>query len=159
MPLTDTAIKKIKAADKPTKVSDERGLYLLANPSGSKLWRWKYRFDGKEKVMPLGQYPDVSLAQAREAREAARKLLATGADPMAQRKSEKIARRLAVEDTFASVAKKWWEGWKAARSDSHTVYVWRRLEADVFPAIPSLTKPSEDALAITSFAETSWRSR
>lgn len=54
---------------------------------------------------------------------------------MAARKFDKIARRLAVEDTFAAVAKKWWESWKAARSDSHTVYVWRRLEADVFPAI------------------------
>lgn len=69
MPLTDTAIKKLKASDKPVKVSDERGLYLLVNPSGSKLWRWKFRFDGKEKVLPLGQYPDISLAQAREARE------------------------------------------------------------------------------------------
>ncbi len=135
MPLTDTAIKKLKAGDKPVKVSDERGLYLLVNPSGSKLWRWKYRFDGKEKVLPVGQYPDISLAQAREAREDARKLLALGNDPMAQRKAKKIARRLAVEDTFAATAKKWWESWKAARSDSHTLYVWRRLEADIFPAI------------------------
>lgn len=135
MPLTDTAIKKLKAGDKPVKVSDERGLYLLVNPSGSKLWRWKFRFDGKEKVLPLGQYPDISLAQAREAREDARKLLALGNDPMAQRKAKKIARRLAVEDTFAAIAKTWWESWKAARSDSHTLYVWRRLEADVFPAI------------------------
>lgn len=135
MPLTDTAIKKLKPSDKPVKVSDERGLYLLVNPSGSKLWRWKYRFDGKEKVLPLGQYPDISLAQAREAREDARKLLALGNDPMAQRKAQKIARRLAVEDTFAAIAKKWWESWKAARSDSHTLYVWRRLEADIFPAI------------------------
>jgi integrase len=135
MPLTDTAIKKLKASDKPMKVSDERGLYLLVNPSGSKLWRWKYRFDGKEKVLPVGQYPDISLAQAREAREDARKLLALGSDPMAQRKAKKVARRLAVEDTFAATAKKWWESWKAARSDSHTLYVWRRLEADIFPAI------------------------
>jgi integrase len=65
----------------------------------------------------------------------ARKLLAAGADPMARRTAEKIARRLAVEDSFSAVEKKWWESWKAARSESHTVYVWRRLEADVFPAI------------------------
>lgn len=135
MPLTDTAIKKLKPGEKPVKVSDERGLYLLINPTGSKLWRWKYRFDGKEKVMPMGQYPDVSLAQAREAREAARKLLASGADPMAQRKAQKVARKLSVENSFATVAQLWWDSWKAARSDSHTVYVWRRLEADVFPAI------------------------
>lgn len=135
MPLTDTAIKKLKPGEKPVKVSDERGLYLLINPTGSKLWRWKYRFDGKEKVMPIGQYPDVSLAQARDAREDGRKLLASGADPMAQRKAQKVSRRLSVENSFAAVAALWYASWKAARSDSHTVYVWRRLEADVFPAI------------------------
>jgi len=135
MPLTDTAIKKLKPGEKPVKVSDERGLYLLVNPTGSKLWRWKYRYEGKEKVMPLGQYPDVSLAQAREGRDEGRKLLAAGADPMAQRKAEKVAKRFAVEHSFAAVARLWWENWKAARSESHTQYVWRRLEADVFPAI------------------------
>jgi hypothetical protein len=66
MPLTDTAIKKAKPGAKPVKLSDGRGLYLLVSPAGSKLWRWKYRFLGKEKVMALGAYPDVSLAQARE---------------------------------------------------------------------------------------------
>ena len=67
MSLTDTAIKKAKPGDKPVKLSDGKGLYLLVNPVGSKLWRWKYRFLGKEKVMSLGAYPDVSLAQARDA--------------------------------------------------------------------------------------------
>lgn len=84
--------------------------------------------------MAVGAYPDVSLSQARDMVDEARKQPA-GANPMAARKSEKIARRLAVEDTFVAVAKKWWKSWKAARSDSHTVYVLRRLEADVFPAI------------------------
>uniref|UniRef100_UPI00356AB824 Arm DNA-binding domain-containing protein n=1 Tax=Hydrogenophaga sp. TaxID=1904254 RepID=UPI00356AB824 len=128
MPLTDTAIKKLKPAEKPVKVTDERGLYLLVNPTGSKLWRWKYRFEGKEKVMPFGQYPDISLAQARNAREDARKLLATGADPMALRKTQKVARQLAVANSFAEVARLWWANWKAARSDSHVLYVMRRLE-------------------------------
>lgn len=63
MPLTDTAIKKAKSADKPAKLSDGKGMYLLVNPAGSKLWRWKYRFSGKEKVMPPGAYPDVSLVE------------------------------------------------------------------------------------------------
>lgn len=135
MPLTDTAIKKLKPTGKPVKVTDERGMYLLVQPSGSKLWRWKYRFDGKEKVMPLGQYPDVSLAQAREGREEARKLLASGVDPMAQRKADKIARRFAVENSFSNVAGLWWESWKEARTTHHAEYVLRRLKADVFPAI------------------------
>ncbi|MGE0430188.1 tyrosine-type recombinase/integrase [Hydrogenophaga sp.] len=135
MALTNTEVLKAKPGPSPVKMADGRGLYLLITPAGSKLWRWKYRFLGKEKLMAIGAYPDVSLAQARDKVDEARKHLANGSDPMATRKSDKIARRLAVEDTFAAVAKKWWESWKAARSDSHTVYVWRRLEADVFPAI------------------------
>ena len=135
MALTDIAIKSSKPRESAFKLSDGRGLQLHITPQGSRLWRWAYRHEGKQKLMALGVYPDVSLAQARDKADLARKLLATGVDPMATRKSEKIARRLAVEDTFAAVAKKWWESWKASRSDSHTVYVWRRLEADVFPAI------------------------
>ena len=135
MSLTNTEVQKAKPADTPVKLADGRGLYLLVQPSGSKLWRWKYRFLGKEKLMALGQYPDVSLAQAREAVDSARKALAAGIDPMEQRKAEKVARQRAVEDAFAAVAKGWFENWKAARSDSHVGYVWRRLEADVFPAI------------------------
>lgn len=135
MPLTDTAIKHLKPSDRPLKVSDERGLYLLVTPTGSKLWRWKYRFLRKEKVMPLGQYPDVSLADARAARDKARTLLASGTDPMAQRKAEKIARQFAAENSFAAVARLWWQSWKSARTANHTASVLRRLEADVFPAI------------------------
>ncbi len=135
MALTDIAIKSSKPRESAFKLSDGRGLQLHITPQGSRLWRWAYRHEGKQKLMALGVYPDVSLAQARDKADLARKLLATDVDPMVARKSDKIARRLAVEDTFAAVAKKWWESWRAARSDSHTVYVWRRLEADVFPAI------------------------
>lgn len=135
MALTDTAIKLCKPKATAFKLSDGRGLQLHVTPKGSKLWRFAYRFDGKQKLMALGVYPDVSLAQARGKVADARKLLGAGADPMVQRKAQKVARRLAVEDTFAAAAKLWWESWKAARSESHTVYVWRRLEADVFPAI------------------------
>lgn len=135
MPLTDTAVRSAKPRDRAYKLTDERGLHLHVTAQGSKLWRWAYRFDGKQKLMALGQYPDVSLAQAREARDGARKLLANGTDPMAQRKSDKMARRLAAENSFAAIARTWWEGWKSARSASHVEYVWRRLEADVIPAI------------------------
>lgn len=135
MPLTDTAVRSAKPRDRAYKLTDERGLHLHVTAQGSKLWRWAYRFDGKQKLMAMGQYPDVSLAQAREAREGARKLLANGADPMAQRKANKVARRVAVESSFAAVARTWWESWKSARSASHVNYVWRRLEADVIPAI------------------------
>ncbi|MBX9870549.1 MAG: integrase arm-type DNA-binding domain-containing protein [Burkholderiaceae bacterium] len=135
MPLTDTAVKKTKPSASPVKLSDGKGLYLLVTEKGSKLWRWKYRVDGKEKVMALGAYPDVSIAQARDAMANARKLLASGSDPMIKRKADKLARQQSAENSFAAVARLWWEHWKTTRSDNHTVYVWRRLEADIFPAI------------------------
>ena len=83
MALTDTEIKKAKAKEKAYSLNDSGGLYLWITPSGGKLWRWAYRFEGKEKLMSLGKYPDVSLAQSRERHAEARKLLATGVDPMA----------------------------------------------------------------------------
>lgn len=135
MSQTDTAIKKAKPAAKPVKLSDGKGLYLLISPAGSKLWRWKYRVLGKEKVMSLGSYPDVSLAQAREGLDKARKVLAAGSDPMAIRKADKVATRAATENSFESVARLWWAHWKPGRSEQHAGQVMRRLEADVFPHI------------------------
>ncbi len=104
MALTDTEIKKAKATEMAYSLNDSGGLYLWITPAGGKLWRWAYRFDRKEKLMSLGKYPDVSLAQARARHAEARKLLATGVDPMAQRKAEKTAKKAAVENSFQSVA-------------------------------------------------------
>jgi hypothetical protein len=92
MKLTDLAIKAAKPRDKPFKLSDSRGLFLLVNPGGSKLWRWRYRFDRKEKLMALGTYPIVGLAHARELHLAGRKTLAAGIDPMAERKAIRPSR-------------------------------------------------------------------
>lgn len=135
MPLTDTAVKKAKSGARPMKLSDERGLYLLVTPTGAKLWRWKYRVDGKEKLMALGSYPDVSLAQARDERDIARKQLAAKIDPMAKKKADKLTQQLSSENSFATISRKWWEKWRSARSENHTISVMRRLEQDVFPAI------------------------
>ena len=135
MPLTDTAIKKAKPGPSPAKLSDGKGMYLLVTESGSKLWRWKYRADGREKVMALGSYPDVSLAQAREAMGTARKVLAAGSDPMVQRKAEKLAKQSAAENSFQTVALLWWEQWRNAKSPRHADDMHKRLKADVFPAI------------------------
>ncbi|MBS3996692.1 MAG: tyrosine-type recombinase/integrase [Hydrogenophaga sp.] len=135
MPLTEIEIRKTKPVDKPVKLPDGRGLYLLINPTGSKLWRWKYRVDGKEKLMTLGAYPALSLAQARMRHEDERRLLQAGTDPMAQRKADKQARQLAADNSFATVAAAWWQSWKTARSERHAEYVLRRLNDDVFPAI------------------------
>lgn len=135
MPLTDTAIKKAKPGAKPVKLSDGKGLYLLVSPAGSKLWRWKYRVLGKEKVMALGAYPDVSLAQAREGLDKARKMHAAGTDPMVKRKADKAASRTAATNSFEAVARVWWAHWKPARSEQHAGQVMRRFEANVFPHI------------------------
>ena len=108
MKLTDIQIKRIKPSAKPHKVSDGGGLYLWITPAGGKLWRWAYRLEGKEKLMSFGKYPDVSLALARERHAEARKLLATGVDPMAQRKAEKAA----VENSFQSMLH---AGWSTGR--------------------------------------------
>lgn len=135
MPLTDAAVKKAKPGPSPMKLSDGKGMYLLVNPTGSKLWRWKYRVLGKEKVMSLGAYPDVSLAQARDGLDKARKLLAAGADPMAKRKADKKASLTAAENSFETVARNWWAHWKPARTEQHAGQVMRRFEANVFPYI------------------------
>ena len=145
MPLTDTAIKKAKPGAKPVKLSDGKGMYLLVSPTGSKLWRWKYRVLGKEKVMSLGAYPDVSLAQARDGMAEARKILAAGDDPMAIRKADKVATRTAAENSFETVARMWWAHWKPARSEQHAGQVMRRFEANVFPYIGA--RPVSEILA------------
>lgn len=137
MPLTDTAVKKAKPGPRPMKLSDGKGMYLLVNPTGSKLWRWKYRVLGKENVMALGAYPDVSLAQARDSLDKARKLRASGADPVAQRKADRKASLTAAENSFETVARKWWVHWKPARTEQHAGQVMRRFETNVFPYIGS----------------------
>jgi Arm DNA-binding domain len=107
MPLTDIAVRKIKPSGKTCKFSDERGLYLEVSPTGSKWWRLKYRFEGKEKRLALGVYPDVGLKDARERREAARKLLAGGVDPGEHRKAQKQTRIDDVSNSFEIIAREW----------------------------------------------------
>jgi integrase len=103
MALTNTAVKAAKPSGAPFKLYDERGLFLLVQPGGQRYWRFKYRMDGREKLLSLGVYPDVSLALARERREDARKLIADGVGPSARRQAEKLA----GADTFKAVALEW----------------------------------------------------
>jgi integrase len=101
--LTETAIKAAKGADKPYKLFDEKSLFLLVNPTGARLWRLKYRLHGKEKLLAIGSYPDITLKRAREKRDDARKLIADGIDPSVKKKSEKNA----ALDTFEVIAAEW----------------------------------------------------
>lgn len=131
--LTDTAIKRLKPSDKPYRVTDGRGLYLWITPAGGRLWRWKYRYQGLNKLMTFGGYPDVSLANARERQAAARKLLASGVDPMEQRKEE----RAAEQNSFRALGKDWLAHWSVNKSERHAKSTESRLEANVYPALGS----------------------
>src|SRR5258708_11769464 len=102
MPLTDIRVRSTKPHEKPIKVSDGAGLHLLIQPSGSKLWRLAYRFDGKQKTLALGIYPTVTLKQARERRDAAKRMLAEKIDPSTQRRLEKLTAPSC--NTFRAVA-------------------------------------------------------
>ena len=108
--LTDTAVRNAKPGPKAIKIFDSGGLYLELAPSGGKWWRLKYRYQGKEKRLSLGTYPMTTLKEAREAREAAKKLLSQGVDPSAHRKQGKakaIAQALEIATTFEVVARDW----------------------------------------------------
>jgi integrase len=133
--LTDTEIRRSKPSEKAYKISDSGGLHLLITPAGGRLWRWKYRFSGTEKLMTLGRYPDISLADARERRNAARKRLANGFDPMAERMSEKTAIKVANEHTFQKIAESWLVHWQGNKSLRHAATTRNRLRSNVYPVL------------------------
>lgn len=137
MPLTDTQIKAIKPDTKPRKYADEKGLYLEVAPSGGKWWRLKYRFDGKEKRISLGTYPDVGLKLARTRRDDARKLLAESIDPGETRKAQKAAGVERTANSFEVVAREWYAKMATCWVPSHGEKIIRRLERDIFPWIGS----------------------
>jgi integrase len=114
---------------------DQGGLYVHVMPSGGKLWRWKYRFHGLQKLMSLGQYPEVSLAEARDLHFAARKLLASGVDPMAKRKTDKIEQQKGIDTSFEVVATKWHKHWSGNKNPEYAKDVMIRFTRDIFPAI------------------------
>ena len=106
MSLSDTAIKNAKTTDKPYKMQDEKGLYLLVNPNSGKYFRYNYRFNGKRKTLAIGVYPDTSLKQAREKLDTARKQIAEGIDPSENKKAVKEA-KAAAANSFELVAREW----------------------------------------------------
>jgi integrase len=133
MPLTDTAVRNAKADTKRVKLFDERGLYLEVTPRGGKWWRLKYRFDGKEKRLSLGVYPDVSLKAARDRRDEARKLVANGVDPSENRKARKAAKAEPAANSFEVVAREWHRTYAERWAPGHGDRILRRLERDIFP--------------------------
>jgi integrase len=137
MALSATAVKQAKSTEKQYKLFDGRGLFLLVHPNRSKYWRFKYRYAGKEKLLSLGVYPDVSLANARERHQQARETVAKGIDPGEVLKVEKLTRHLAAADTFEALAREWFNVKMCTRSESHQKRTMSALEKDLFPALGS----------------------
>lgn len=133
MALNDTQIKALQPKDKSYQVTDGDGLAIQVEPSGRKLWRLRYTFNGKQAMISLGGYPEVSLAQARERRLEAKKLLSQGVSPSEHRKSIKRDRMKAAENNFEAVAGQWLGQWKVGKSERHSRIVMTRLQQDVFP--------------------------
>lgn len=138
MALTDLAIRKVKAGDKPFKVADGAGLYLYVTSAGGKSWRFKYRHAGKEKRLTFGLYPEVSLLEARDRRDAARRMLREGQDPAIERERRRAS---AIEDgerTFESVARRWHADQAGRLTPHYHGQVLRALERDIFPTLGKL---------------------
>lgn len=135
MSLTDAKVRSLKASEKQYKVADGRGLFLVITTSGSKYWRFRYRFVGKEKSLAIGIYPDVSLSEARDKAHEARKMLANDIDPGVEKQNKKRARKLAAANTFETIAREWFQKNSTRWIDSHGKRIMNRLEKDVFPFV------------------------
>lgn len=133
MSLTDAKARNAKPLAKPYKLADEKGLFLLVVPNGSKYWRYKYRFGGKEKLLSFGVYPEITLADAREKRDAARKLLANDTDPGLVKQLTKQSTQHAGENTFKALALEWFTKFAAQWVPGYRDKVMQRLENNIFP--------------------------
>jgi len=137
MPLNARQVDTVKPTEKVFKLADGGGLYLQVNPNGSKYWRMKYRFAGKEKKLSFGIYPDISLAEARTKRDEARKVLANDKDPGEVKKAELLAKKLSVTNTFEALALEWYNAKVAGWSKNYADYVKRAFKNNVFPYVGS----------------------
>jgi len=159
MPLFDTTLRNTRAGEKPLKLSDGGGLYILVKTSGKKFWHMAYRFDGKQKLLSFGQYPEVSLSDAREARQKARELLAKGIDPGQVKKEAKQAKKAEEQiacSTFQKVATEWFQKYELKLSEKHASKLRRYLETKIFPLIgqkPVAALTPQDFLNVVSEAE------
>lgn len=135
MKLNDRQIKNAKPAEKPFKLNDGKGLYLYINTSGGKLWRFDFSYNGKRKTLSIGKYPTVSLVEARQAAENARRLLVSGQDPSEAKQQEKRERQAAALNTFEAIARRWHSDNLIRWKENHAARVLRYFETDVFPVI------------------------
>jgi len=137
MPLTDAAANQAKPRDKDYKLADGGGMFLLVKKDGSKYWRLKYRFDGKEKLLALGVYPAVSLANARRKMMEAKLTLANGEDPGELRKGQKRSQRMTSANAFELIAREWWETAGARITANVFLKRWRPIFSRISAKGPS----------------------
>lgn len=135
MALTDVKVRSAKPTDKPYKLTDGEGMHLMVHPNGSKYWRLQYRFDGKQKMLALGIYPEISLSEARQRRDEAKRQVANAIDPSEQKKVEKQARKATVENTFKAIALEWHEYKRPNWSKGYAEDIMEAFENDIFPDI------------------------
>jgi len=135
MLLTDIQIRRSKPQEKPYTLNDGQGLSLLINTDGSKGWRFRYRYAGKAKLMSFGTYPLITLAEAREKRGEARKQVANGIDPVAEKKAQKLAQKLSVENSFEAISREWHTNKADRWTLAYREEIMRTFEQDVFPYI------------------------
>ncbi|HDX8936077.1 TPA: integrase arm-type DNA-binding domain-containing protein, partial [Klebsiella michiganensis] len=135
MALTDVRVRSAKPTDKPYKLTDGEGMHLMVHPNGSKYWRLQYRFDGKQKMLALGIYPEISLSEARQRRDEAKRQVANAIDPSEQKKVEKQARKATVENTFKAIALEWHEYKRPNWSKGYAEDIMEAFENDIFPDI------------------------
>ncbi|QHM96005.1 tyrosine-type recombinase/integrase [Kosakonia sacchari] len=135
MKLTARQVSTAKPQDKPYKLSDGGGMYLLVNPNGSRYWRLKYRYAGKEKLLALGVYPDVTLADARDKRNEAKRVIAAGSDPSDVKQAIKNAKALAMQNSFELIAVEWHKHKKPNWSSGYADDILESLRKDIFPYI------------------------
>ncbi len=133
MALSDTKVRNAKPREKAYKIADGKGLFLTISPNGSKYWRFKYHFNNKEKLLALGVYPDVSLAQARDKHLEARRLIANGIDPSIDKQIKKRAKKVAAENSFEAIAREWYAKYSPTWASNHSEKIIRRFERDLFP--------------------------
>lgn len=147
-PLTDAKVKSFKPKDKQYKKSDSLGLYLLVHPNGSKYWRLKYKLYGKEKVYSIGTYPQITLTEAREARDNAKKQIKKGIDPTQQKAKKRLEQEQKANNTFQKIAMDWhWHKTKYDWKENHSKEILRAMERNLFPFLGSM--PVKDIKTMT----------
>ena len=151
--LTDAQARKALPGERDYKLADEKGLFLLVRPGGGKLWRYKYRIAGKEKLLSFGPYPEVKLSEARDLRDDARRLIRSGVDPSAERKRAARTARSDSANSFEAVARRWHDNSSGRWGEVHNSDILRSFERDVFPEIGGLALVEIDGIAILDLLE------